>query len=148
MHHLEWADLSSSLSSILCGHLLAVPLINVFFHEGKFTFISSGRTAALEAGNVYGELSAGAVRNKTQNQNQTVSVEQKKGMTTYFNENLKSQVHVVLLQRQTTPRIHTVTLVFFKSSLLINQKPQCLINSLDKYEAQPSTHLYDLTNPA
>jgi len=51
------------------------------FHEGKFTFESSGRTAALEAGNVYGELSAGAVRNKTENQNQTVSIEQSKGIT-------------------------------------------------------------------
>lgn len=30
------------------------------FREGKFTFVTSGRTAALEAGNVYGELSAGA----------------------------------------------------------------------------------------
>lgn len=59
----------------------------VFFHEGKFTFISSGRTAALEAGNVYGELSAGAVRNKTENQNQTVSTEQSKGITMYFNQN-------------------------------------------------------------
>ena len=49
-----------------------------FFHEGKFTFISSGRTAALEAGNVYGELSAGAVINKTENQNQTVSTDQAK----------------------------------------------------------------------
>lgn len=55
----EWADFTSSLSSILHGHLLAAPFI-VVFHEGKFTFISSGRTAALEAGNVYGELSAGA----------------------------------------------------------------------------------------
>lgn len=56
-----------------------------FFHEGKFTFISSGRTAALEAGSVYGELSAGAVRSKTENENQTVSIEQSKGITMYFN---------------------------------------------------------------
>lgn len=56
-----------------------------FFHEGKFIFISSGRTAALQAGNVYGELSAGAVRNKTENQNQTVSIDQSKGITMYFN---------------------------------------------------------------
>lgn len=56
-----------------------------FFHEGKFIFISSGRTAALQAGNVYGELSAGAVRNETENQNQTVSIDQSKGITMYFN---------------------------------------------------------------
>jgi len=56
-----------------------------FFYEGKFIFISSGRTAALQAGNVYGELSAGAVRNKTENQNQTVSIDQSKGITMYFN---------------------------------------------------------------
>lgn len=56
-----------------------------FFHEGKFTFISSGRTAALEAGNVYGELSAGAVRNKTEIQNQTMSIEQSKGIIMHFN---------------------------------------------------------------
>lgn len=88
MHHLEWADFTSSLSSLLQGHLLAVPLIMFvffFFHEGKFIFISSGRTAALQAGNVYGELSAGAVRNKTENQNQTVSIDQSKGITMYFN---------------------------------------------------------------
>lgn len=46
--------LQSSMVIFWQRHLL------LFFHEGKFTFISSGRTAALEAGNAYGELSAGA----------------------------------------------------------------------------------------
>lgn len=65
MRHLGWADVTSSLSSILHGHL-AVPLnvLLFFFHEGKFIFITSGRTAALEAGNVYGELSAEAEKTK------------------------------------------------------------------------------------
>lgn len=80
----EWADFISSLSSILHGYLLAVPFM-VVFHEGKFTFISSGRTAALEAGNVYGELSAGAVRNKIEIKNQTVSIEQSKEIIIHFN---------------------------------------------------------------
>lgn len=71
--------LQSSMVTFWQCHLLC------FFHEGKFTLISSGRTAALEAGNVYGELSAGAVRNKTENQNQTVSIEHSKGITMYFN---------------------------------------------------------------
>lgn len=62
------------------------------FHEGKFAFISSGRTAALEAGNVYGELSAGAVENKGENQNQSVSIEHSKGITRYFNHYKNSQV--------------------------------------------------------
>lgn len=73
-----------------------------FFHEGKFTFISCGRTAALEAGNVYGELSAGAVRNKTENQNQTVSIEQSKGIfTILFSTKIKKSglgwINVLLL---------------------------------------------------
>lgn len=91
MHHLEWAAFTSGLPSVLHGHLLAVQFIMVFFHKGKFTFISSGRTAALEAGNVYGELSAGAARNKTENQNQTVSTEQSKEVP-YISTKIKSQV--------------------------------------------------------
>lgn len=42
------------------GSAIDYVLFFFFFHEGKFIFISSGRTAALQAGNVYGELSAGA----------------------------------------------------------------------------------------
>lgn len=80
-----------------------------FFHEGKFTFISSGRTAALEAGNVYGELSAGAVRNKTENQNQTVSIEESKKIIMISTKMKKVRFEL----SKCTCRLYIVTLELF-----------------------------------
>lgn len=48
MHHLEWADFTSSLSSLLQGHLLAVPLIMFcffffFMKESSFSYQVAGQ---------------------------------------------------------------------------------------------------------
>lgn len=76
--------------------LLAAPLLVfqclLFFTKEKFAFVSSGRAAALEAGNVYGEVSTEAVKNTNKKQTVHMSLPQSKAITTCCGWNKKVRV--------------------------------------------------------